>query len=1019
MAAMEAANAHQQHQHHHQHQQHGNHQPYPSLPASPTLTNPDMILPDYPDYGRSDSPDTDLAHRENSALTMWKNSHAAAAAVAAGDMHQLLSATPGHGNQSLQSLDHPYGPTGPITPTTPIIYGNGTMLSDIGEVTEVESTPGKPSPSRNRLLARRLESPTRNGSSDAALRSSPTMGVSAVLQQKSKQSLLSQRTRRASLESTSTVTTQDQAALFADFDDSVSVGDSVFQGDDEESLASSYVEGTSGREPTSTRLGIPSSDNLDRLSTYSTTSLSRRAEEILANAKRRLTVRLKTADSPGCQAQRASTNSKQTMEGNLTRARTSLHVSSPAYGSDESTPSPPFQRASTAMYSRETGLPSPISPGHSRISSDIAMRNGLPYRISTPRAQSALGVAGGYRQPLSLSKSADHIRNEGGDENTRPIYDLSSPTDPGMQSLTAEEHALLEEPDSPTNSAKLSQFLSPTFGGFQDENTHGSGRGLQRSASAAQMRDIKDQMKDLKGKISSLREQARTDSIKRRSLQSLRTPSPFTHSQIDQWYAEPKSKRSSEITTTSGPPSRSPWDGEEESVDGKIAPDNLDDDAADEFFIANERREEGQRMLDVRTPERSARMLGADGLREDDDNSDIITEASDEEDTTENYENALDAGYESESGDSLYHDTVQHPISHEDREDAFDYEHFFLHSAMGSMSQRLARRGSTDSCLSEDSIETTRGPVQSHGLNGSSGSVKADARSRRNSTASVSTIETFATAEEGRSRKSMEANGEADAREAMPADFPIHGRSSPGIYRPEGNTKQKNAFFGADTVRTDASSSSLISSANISTSVRDSDVSTYSTIPEEGSDYQTSDSIYRIPVTRRTISGSASNSLHRPSVSSFDSTGTNRSFPLVNKARRATSTGILTPNSSSPEQELKSISNTLLNETASVFEQQQQHSEFIQDNGRLHHHGASESVEMERPSGLRDNPNAPLALQTLMREDKYLVERLVASLGRCVLGLTENGRASTESRMYRRRIEAARRILEGIEGGES
>jgi len=57
-------------------------------------------------------------------------------------------------------------------------------------------------------------------------------------------------------------------------------------------------------------------------------------------------------------------------------------------------------------------------------------------------------------------------------------------------------------------------------------------------------------------------------------------------------------------------------------------------------------------------------------------------------------------------------------------------------------------------------------------------------------------------------------------------------------------------------------------------------------------------------------------------------------------------------------------------------------------------------------------------LEGLLREDRYLVERLVASLGRCVLGLTENGRASAESRMFRRRIDAARRALEGGEEGE-
>lgn len=259
MAAMETPNLHQ----------HGQQQPYPALPASPTLTNPDMILPD---YDRSASPDPDLNDRDHSPLTMWKNAKAASVAA---DAHQ-----------SQQNPDHPYGPTCPITPTTPIIYGNGTMLSDIGEVTEAESTPGRPSPVRPKGGPR---TSTRGSGSDTALRSSPTMGYEGVLKKRSKQSLAAQRERRSSIESTSTITTQERQDLFADFDDSISVGDSVFQGDDEESVAESYTEGVPGRE-NSARLGPPSVDNTDRLSTYSMSSLSRRAEHILANAKKRLTV---------------------------------------------------------------------------------------------------------------------------------------------------------------------------------------------------------------------------------------------------------------------------------------------------------------------------------------------------------------------------------------------------------------------------------------------------------------------------------------------------------------------------------------------------------------------------------------------------------------------------------------------------------------------------------------------------------------------------------------------------------
>jgi hypothetical protein len=120
------------------------------------------------------------------------------------------------------------------------------------------------------------------------LRSSPTIRPAGVPKKKSKRALNAERERRSSMESNSTITTEDRPEVFADFDDSVSVGDSVFQGDDEESMASSYVEGTAAVEPM--RLGVAKVENIDRLSTYSTTSLSRRAEEILANAKKRLTV---------------------------------------------------------------------------------------------------------------------------------------------------------------------------------------------------------------------------------------------------------------------------------------------------------------------------------------------------------------------------------------------------------------------------------------------------------------------------------------------------------------------------------------------------------------------------------------------------------------------------------------------------------------------------------------------------------------------------------------------------------
>ncbi|KAK4153938.1 hypothetical protein C8A00DRAFT_43191 [Chaetomidium leptoderma] len=933
MAAMEASNA-QYNNGHHQ-------QPGPPLPASPTLTNPDMILPD---YDRSDSPDHNLGPAAHPSLMMWNSAHTS---TSAPDIHQMFVATGLAG-------PHPYGPTGPVTPTTPIIYGNGTMLSDIGEVTEVESTVGKPLSARTKSAVRRPASPKRGSGSEGALRPSPTITTASMNNKKSKQSLNAKHERRSSIESNSTIT-EDHARVFADFDDSVSVGDSVFQGDDEESMASSYVEGTAAIE--SMKLGVPKLENVDRLSTYSTTSLSRRAEEILANAKKRLT----------------------TMEGNLTRARSTLHYTSP-YGSEGSTPSPPFQRASTAMYPMGNGAdynasPPDPAPEHTRMSSDVAMPNGLPYRVPLPRSQSALGAAGGYRQPLTASRSADYIRGDMDDEAHRPRQKANSVREAGLKPLTEDEVARLGEADSASHNARLEAFLSPTFGSFHSDNGM---RNVQRSSSAAQMRDIKDQMRDLKGKISSLREQARVDNMKRQSLQSLRTPSPFTYSQIDNWYGEPPSNRASEIISDDILGIH-PWNGEESSVDGDaevgqhLANDHVEGEETDYADAEDGGHPEDAASHYPDNEQLSASMPAVEAGDDDveDDVSDMQTENGDmDEDHEQDFHDADDAGYVSESGESLYHDTVQHQISHEDREDAFDYEHFFLHSAMGSMS--MARRASAESCASDDSVETTRGPVAANGANGGDyAHEQPTVFSRRNSSNSISTIDTFATAQEPAVPLRQHGHKQADG-----SISPIAEESSTA-----------------------------------------------------GSPAAPAQTTRRHSVIHHPLSTAAS-SLHRPSVSSFDSVGTNRSFPLVNKpsfsgpgsrpgtgagstttvttstTKRANSTGVLTPRDS-PDPRLMSDMGKQTNGSGGGG-----------DTNNTNH----DKAKMVATSGSEvtnnnnnDNGGGPHPLEALLREDKYLVERLVASMGRCVLGLTENGRASAESRMYRRRLDAARRVLEGLD----
>jgi hypothetical protein len=97
----------------------------------------------------------------------------------------------------------------------------------------------------------------------------------------------------------------------------------------------------------------------------------------------------------------------------------------------------------------------------------------------------------------------------------------------------------------------------------------------------------------------------------------------------------------------------------------------------------------------------------------------------------------------------VYEDAVyEMPVAerHEDRVDAFDYEHFFLHSAMGTYSQ--ARRASTSSDDSADSVATTRPVTAVQHQEDGTAAKRVSYHQRSDSTDSVSTVASFATAAE-------------------------------------------------------------------------------------------------------------------------------------------------------------------------------------------------------------------------------------------------------------------------------
>jgi uncharacterized protein YfcZ (UPF0381/DUF406 family) len=173
-----------------------------------------------------------------------------------------------------------YGTTGHMIPLTPIIYGNGTMLSDIGEVTEAESAPGTDA-------VRRYNKLNCDGSSIRDSQATHYQNLKKVTKQLKRQ-------RSDSASSASTIRTEREAAeVFADFDDGVSVDESAFQGDDEESvLGESYrLEPLVAETKTLWRHESRPLDISQKVKDEeSSAELSRRAEIILANAKKRLDV---------------------------------------------------------------------------------------------------------------------------------------------------------------------------------------------------------------------------------------------------------------------------------------------------------------------------------------------------------------------------------------------------------------------------------------------------------------------------------------------------------------------------------------------------------------------------------------------------------------------------------------------------------------------------------------------------------------------------------------------------------
>ncbi|KAJ6023098.1 hypothetical protein N7460_013493 [Penicillium canescens] len=453
---------------------------------------------------------------------------------------------------------------------------------------------------------------------------------------------------------------------------------------------------------------------------FSSAILSSEAERILENAKKRLNL----------------------MEGNLTRARSTTRMTpSPS-------PSAPGNVQPMGMHHPVGGLYRSISRTdpknsslrrqslissqdstsnrHSRVHSETNIpsessmsndKKGLSRSVSAMGASTSSNLHTDDRS-FQYEPTRAYLTHRASISSIRPPVQIKEqPAEPeATPSPISEGHSSAGSPQglgiSDEGSKSSPERFSPVYSSYGPPS---------RAQSQLQVRDLQYQMKGLHIKISSLKVKTQEDNLRRRSLQSLRTPSPLTAA--DHWYAnalELKDGRSSR---------------------GSDARRDTSSEYARHVSnggLPNDRRASGDSPVEyaAESTSKDAGNWQNNGPEYDDNQS--VAESMYEDAEEGDYDDDIDREALDEILREPLDDDLEGPIHtdttpHEMREDAFDYEHFILHSALGNFARPL-RRASTSS---NGSVETTRPTYTAK-------------HSRTNSAMSDSTVATFATAAEAR-----------------------------------------------------------------------------------------------------------------------------------------------------------------------------------------------------------------------------------------------------------------------------
>lgn len=429
------------------------------------------------------------------------------------------------------------------------------------------------------------------------------------------------------------------------------------------------------------------------------------------------------------------------MEGNLTKARSSVRLTpspspSPSAGTQPLGLGQPVgglyrsisrsdRKASAALRPRPTygSSQDTSSNRHSRVYSDLNLSAATQPLVPSepePNLSRSMSAMGSTTMPnfhndertFHYEPTRAYLTHRASVSSTQPPGEKASP--PAVQEEdTSDAQGLgISEDGDDGKISSVEEFNSvyPLSGP------------PSRTQSQLQVRDLQDQMKGLHIKISTLKVKAQEDGLRRRSFQSLRTPSPL--SSENNWYDNDMAYKGIRSMN-----SRADVESAQEAV-------RCETPTLDEHAVQDAESE-------IKEPADPAKKTEV---------SSVVTEVDDDSQSVMEslYEDAEEGEHsEGDSGDEAMEEALDDTLEafppvpssneatpHEEREDAFDYEHFILHSALGNYAQARLRQPSGSSTGSN---ETTRPTHDRPSMR----------PSRSNSTDSQSSMASFATATEG------------------------------------------------------------------------------------------------------------------------------------------------------------------------------------------------------------------------------------------------------------------------------